>query len=311
MAPPIRIWPLLREAASEWSADKAGRLGAALAYYAVFSLGPLLLIATAVAGAVLGEKAANDELAASMRRYVGEAGATAIGGLLKGAHRPGEGLIATWIGIGSLLFAATGVVIQLKDALNTVWDVDPKELPTGAGAFVRKYIASVAMILGVGFLLLVSFILTTVVSGVVKYASGWLPLPGIVLQAIDVSLSLVVVFAVFAATFKLLPDTEVPWSDVWAGAALTAILFQVGKVAIATYIGRQAFDSTYGAAGSFLALLLWMYYSAQILFFGAELTQVYARHHGSRWAHRGDAEHPVAVTPGRPAPGPPGTPRGA
>lgn len=311
MAQQIALWPLLREAASEWSADKAGRLGAALAYYAVFSLGPLLLIATAVAGAVLGEKAVHDELSASLVRYVGEAGATAIGGLLKGAHRPGEGLIATWVGIGSLVFAATGVVVQLKDALNTVWDVDPRRMPTGAAAFARRYVASVAMVLGVGFLLLVSFVLTTVVSGVVKYASGWLPIPGVVLQAVDVTLSLVVVFGVFAAIYKLLPDTEVPWSDVWAGAALTAVLFQLGKVAIATYIGRQAFDSTYGAAGSFLALLLWMYYSAQILFFGAELTQVYARHHGSRWARRDSDGTDLVVTPGRRAPAPPGTPRGA
>lgn len=306
----IDVWPWLREAASEWSADKAGRLGAALAYYAVFSLGPLLLIATAVAGAVLGEKAAHEELSASLRRYVGDAGATAIAGLLKGAHRPGEGVIATWIGIGSLVFAATGVVIQLKDALNTVWDVDPRRLPTGAIAFVRKYVASVAMVLGVGFLLLVSFVLTTVVSGVVKYASGWLPLPGVILQVVDILLSLVVVFGVFAAIYKLLPDTDVPWSDVWAGAALTAVLFQLGKVAIATYIGRQAFDSTYGAAGSFLALLLWTYYSAQILFFGAELTQVYARNHGSRWALR-ERDETADVTPERPAPAPPGMPRGA
>lgn len=269
----------LREAVEQWSAHNDARQGAALAYYSVFSIGPLILIAIAVAGLVFGPEAVQGQVLAALKGLVGDAGTQAIEAMLAGASRPQGGLIATVIGTGTLILAAVGVVVQLKDAFNTVWDV---ERPPGAGIwrFVRSYIVSLAGVLAVGFLLMVSMLLTAGLSAVGGYLAPYLP-EGM-LQIAGSATSFAVIVVLFAMMFKWLPDTPISWRDVWLGAVLTAALFEAGKFLIALYIGKQGLESTYGAAASIIVVLIWVYYSSQLVLMGAEFTNVYARRYGSR-----------------------------
>jgi membrane protein len=272
-------WAPLQETASRWSEHKNARTGAALAYYSVFSIGPLIVIAIAVAGLVFGAEAVQSQVFGSLKGLLGETGTQAIDAMLKGANKPREGALATVIGIGTLLFAAVGVVVQLKDAFNTVWDV---ETPPGSGIwrFARTYILSFAGVLAIGFLLLVSLLLTAALSAVGKYIAAFLPEAA--LQVAGFAASFVVIALLFAMMFKWLPDAQVTWRDVWLGAILTAALFEVGKFLIGLYIGKQGLESTYGAAASVVVVLIWVYYSAQLVLMGAEFTNVYARRYGSR-----------------------------
>jgi membrane protein len=272
-------WAPLRETVNRWSEHKAARLGAALAYYSVFSLGPLIVIAIAIAGLVFGAEAVRGQVLATLNGLLGEAGTQAIEAMLKGADLPREGAVTTVIGIGTLLFAAVGVVVQLKDALNTVWEVETTP-GSGIWRFVRSYVLSLAAVLSLGFLLLISMLLTAALAAAGKYVAPYLP--EVALQIAGFAASFTVISLLFAAMFKWLPDTKIEWRDVWLGAVLTAALFEVGKFLIGLYIGKQGLESTYGAAASIIVVLIWVYYSAQLVLMGAEFTNVYARRYGSR-----------------------------
>jgi len=267
------IWYLIKATAASWVNHKDACQGAALAYYSVFSLGPILVIAVAIAGYIFGQDAARGEVELQLAGLLGNVAATAVDAMLVGASKPQQGLVATCIGAGILLFTAVGVVVQLKDAFNTVWEVDAKRA-SGLWQFFRTYLISIAAIISLGFLLLLSLVFTAALSIIDKYVDA--QFPATTLQISGSLISFLAVTFVFALMFKLLPDAPVGWRDVWLGAAMTAALFEFGKLLIGIYIGRQAFDSTYGAAASLVVLLIWVYYSAQILLLGAEFTHVYA-----------------------------------
>lgn len=275
------ILPLIKETAGEWVEDKAPRLGAALAYYTVFSIAPLLIIAITITGLVFAD--AQQQVTAQVQGLMGSSGAEAVQSMIKAAQKPAQTVVATVLGFATLIFGAAGVFIQLKDALNTIWDVDETSAKGGIWAFIKKYFLSFSMVLGLGFLLLVSLILEAGVAVVGEYVKNMIPGMDVVMQVAAVVISFGVITLLFAMLFKFLPDVKVAWHDVWVGAALTAALFVVGKVGLGLYLGKAASASAYGAAGSLVILLLWVYYSAQILFFGAEFTQVYARRHGSHF----------------------------
>jgi membrane protein len=266
------LWNLLKQTGTNWLDHKDARLGAALAYYSIFSVGPLILIAIAVAGLWFGEDAVRGQVSTQIEDLLGSSGAQAVQSMLAGAARPRAGLIATAVGIVTLLLAAIGVVVQLKDALNTVWGVESKN--GGIWQFVRTYLVSLAAVLSLGFLLLVSLLVSTFLAAGSAYVASYVP--ETVLHVATSAISLVVIGVLFAMMFKWLPDAEVAWRDVWAGAALTAVLFEVGKLLIGLYIGKQGLESTFGAAASLVVLLVWVYYSSQIVLLGAEFTRVYA-----------------------------------
>jgi membrane protein len=271
------IWPLAKEAGLQWVAHKDARMGAALSYYSVFSIGPLILIAVAVAGLVFGREAVQGEVTNSLNGLLGENGAQAINGMLASAAKPQEGLIATVVGIVTLVFAAIGVVVQLKDALNTVWEV---EEPKAAGiwGFVRTYVLSFATVLAIGFLLIVSMVMTAGLAAFGKFV-GWF-VPEAALQITGFAVSFAMLSFLFAMMFKWMPDTPVRWRDVWLGAIFTAALFEIGKFLIGLYIGKQGLESTFGAASSLVVVLIWVYYSAQIVLLGAEFTHAQAKQNG-------------------------------
>lgn len=276
---PQALWGLLREAASEWSEDKAPRLGAALAYYCAFSLAPFLVIVVAIAGLVLGAEAAQGRLTAEIRNMVGEQGGQAVETMLAHANRPAEGGVAAVLGVVMLLFGAAGLFGQLQDALNTVWEVEPKP-GRGIWGIIRDRFFSLTMVLGTAFLLLVSLVVSAALSAVTSRLGTWdQTVWGHVLNFV---VSLGVVTLLFAMIYRYLPDAKIAWRDVWLGATLTAAFFTLGKFLIGLYLGYSGTASTYGAAGSLAVLLIWLYYSAQIFLFGAELTKVYADRFGSR-----------------------------
>lgn len=277
-----RIWPLLKESVSEWTDDKALSLSAALAYYTVFSLAPLLIIVVAVAGFFWGGKSAavQRELIGQIAGLVGQDSADFVGQMLENADRPGSGgVVATVVGVATLLFASTAAFAQLQDSLNTIWEVktDPNY---GIKGVIKTRVLSLGLVLTIGFLLLVSLVLTVAIAAISGVLGGDGSLEPL-WQLINTVVSLGVITLLFAMIFKYLPDVEIAWRDVWVGAAVTAVLFVLGKLAIGLYLGSSTVASTYGAAGSLVILLLWVYYSAAILFFGAEVTQVYARRYGS------------------------------
>jgi len=275
-------WPLISRAGAQWLSHKDARLGAALAYYSVFSIGPLIVIAIAVAGLLFGQDAVRGEVTDTLKGVLGDTGAQAINTMLVDASKPREGILATAIGLGALVFAAVGVVVQLKDALNTVWEVKT-ESGGGIWTFVRTYILSFAGVVSLGFLLLVSMLVTTALAAGGKYVAPYLP--EAVLQLAGFVVSFAVIALLFAMMFKWLPDTQVRWRDVWLGALVTALLFEIGKFLIGIYIGKQGLESTYGAAASIVIVLIWVYYSAQIVLFGAEFTNVCAKQHDTNRSH--------------------------
>lgn len=281
------LWDVLKAAAENWSAHKDSRQGAALAYYSVFSIGPLIVIAIAIAGFVFGRDAVGGQVAMSIRDLLGDTGAKAVQSMLIDASRPRAGLLATLLGTGALLFAAMGVVVQLKDALNTVWEV--RQTPgSGVWYYVRSYVLSFAGVLSLGFLLLVSLLVTTALAAVGKYAAVYID--EWVLHLANLTVSFAVITLLFAMMFKWLPDTPIDWYDVWLGAILTTAFFEIGKFAIGFYIGRQGLESTYGAAASIIVVLIWVYYSSQIISMGAEITRAFAQYKGSR--HQTDERAP-------------------
>ncbi|MFD2255677.1 YihY/virulence factor BrkB family protein [Luteolibacter algae] len=272
---------LLKETFKEFQKDNAMRLSAALAYYSVFSLAPLLIISISIAGAIFGEDAARGAIEFQLTDAIGQESARAVQEMIQNAHQDDKGIFMTIIGVLILLVSASGVFAQLKDAMNTVWDLKVKP-GTGVKVMVKSRLLALSMVLVIGFLLLISLILSTVTATLISWVGKALPIPGFVFQTVSLLVSVGMVTVLFAMIFKILPDADVQWRDVWSGAFLTAVLFSIGKMVLALYLGRQEAASTYGAAGALILLLSWVYYSANILLLGAEFTQVYARRRGRR-----------------------------
>ena len=270
------VWTLFRSAAIKWNADDCLTLGAALAYYTVFSLAPVLVIVIAVAGALFGPEAAQGEIVGQVRGLVGEEGATAIQSMVGSASRQGLGPRATLIGLAILLFGSTSAFSQLQSSLNRIWEVEPA-VQSGVWYLVRARFLSFAAVLGTGFLLSVSLVLSAAVAALGRHGWGAGPASGRLLEGVDFIGSMVVHTLLFAMIFRLLPDTEIRWRDVWLGAAVTAGLFVVGKVLIGFYLGRTELGAAYGAASWLILVLAWVYYSAEIVLFGAEFTHAHAR----------------------------------
>lgn len=275
----IDIVGLVKETVAEWNNDNAPRLGAALAYYTIFSLAPLLVLAISIAGLVFGQEAAQGQIFTQARGLLGDQGAEAIQAMVQNANKPAQGTIAAIIGFATLLLGASGVFGELQASLNIVWDIEPKR--TGFWETIKQRFFSFTLVLGTGFLLLVSLILSAVLAGLVGYIERLFPGMGILGQVLNLVVGFAVTTLLFGLLYKLIPDAEVAWKDVWIGAAVTALLFTLGRIAIGIYLGRASVGSAYGAAGTLVVLLIWIYYSAQILFFGAEFTQVYANKYGS------------------------------
>lgn len=275
----IRYWKILRQTATEFMDDGALRLSAALSYYATFSLAPLLLIAIAVAGLVLGDEAVRGQLDDQLRGSLGKAGATALQDMIAHARRPEKNVVASVVGVAMLLFGAGGVFGQLQDALNTVWGVKRRS-GGGLKGMLKDRFLSFAMVLGTGFLLLTSMIASAILQGLSDYVGSILSLPPAVWAVISAVVSFLIIAALFAAIFKLLPDVKIAWNDVSIGAVFTAALFTIGKFVMGWYLGREATASAYGATGALAIVLLWVYYSSIILLFGAEFTQVAALQRG-------------------------------
>jgi len=267
------LWNALKEAGKKWMEHKSPKAGASLAYYSIFSIGPLIVVAISVATLLFQREGVQGQVIDQIRGMIGDKGAEAVRTMLSSAGKPSEGIFATVIGTVTLLFAAIGVVVQLKEALNTVWEVEPVKR-SGIWGFVRDYVLSFAGVLALGFLLLVSMLLTATLAAVGKFMVGFLPEP--LMQGIGFLVSFTVISLMFALLFKWMPDAEVEWRDVVLGALGTAALFEIGKFAIGFYIGKQGVESSYGASASIVIVLIWVYYSAQILLFGAEFTHARA-----------------------------------
>jgi len=277
------LWRLCKETVSEWLNHNAFRLAAALAYYTLFSMAPLLVVAVGIAGLVFGEEAVRGQIFDQLRGLVGDQSAAAVQTAVAAVAVKSSGVLASVIGIVTLLLGSSAVFVELQDALNGMWDAKP--LPgTGVWTLARKRLVSLAMVVVIGFLLLVSLALSAILNLVGTYLGGILPVPAFVLETANFVISFLVTALLFGSIFKVLPDVPVNWSDVTIGALATAAMFTIGKSLIGIYLGRTVVASAYGAAGSLVILLLWIYYSALILFLGAEFTQVYARSRGSHAA---------------------------
>ena len=268
-----------------WKEDNASRLSAALAYYTIFSLAPMLIIIIAITGLLWQADVVRTQILNQIHDLLGPEGADFIANLITNTGGPAEGIVALIVGIITLLFGALGVFNELHNSLNIIWDVK-EEKPEGFFQAVKKLILdrflSFTMILGIGFLLLVSLMVTAGLSAAQETISNAFPLSGLMLQIVNLVISIGAITILFALMFKFLSDADIAWRDVWVGAFVTALLFSIGKTAIGIYLGNSAVASVFGAAGSLVVLLLWIYYSAQILFFGAEFTQVYANKYGSK-----------------------------
>ncbi len=275
------IVKLIKGTFTEYNEDKVPLLAAALAYYTVFSLAPLLLIVIAIAGSVFGEEAARGEIVGQIQGLIGKEGAEAVQVMLQNTQQPNSGgTVATIFGVVTLLFGATGVFGQLQDALNLIWGVQPKP-GRGVKNFVQTRLLSFAMVVVIGFLLLVSLVISAVLAGLSNYFGDLFPSFILAGRILNLVISFGSITLLFASIYKFLPDVHVPWKNLWIGAAVTAFLFTIGKSMIGLYLGNSSVSSTYGAAGSLVVILIWVFYSAQILLLGAEFTQVYSKYRGT------------------------------
>lgn len=270
---------LFAEAAGLWSAHDASRLGAALAYYAVLSLAPMVLLLVAICGQVFGADAVSGQVYTEIKDVVGTQAADIVQTMLRAAHNPGSGVVATVVGLVILLFGASGVFVELRDTLNLIWDAPPDS--TSIWGIMRYRFFSFAMVSATGLLLMISLVVSTVVQAAGSYAQHYVTFPTPVLEATNSLIGFVVLSFLFALIYKIIPDVSIDWHDVILGAVITAGLFMIGKIVLAFYLGRAGVGSPYGAAGSLIVLLVWVYYSAQIFLFGAEFTHVYSRWAGS------------------------------
>jgi membrane protein len=276
------IWDLMKAAWAGWRADFASSMGAALAYYTVFSIAPLLVIVIAIAALAFGHAAAQEQILAQARDLLGAQGAGVLESMLASARKPGQGIFASVLSLAALVFGAIGVFNELESDLNRIWKVSP-DAQAGIRGMVRARLLSFGMVLAIGFLLLVSLAVSAALAAWGSYWSGAFAGIEVLLHAANFVVSFAVVSLLFALMYKFLPATPIAWRDVWIGGAVTALLFTIGKLLIGLYLGKSSIASTYGAAGSLVILLLWVYYSAQIFLFGAEFTRAYAqRQHAVR-----------------------------
>lgn len=277
---PLRSWgALFRSSFQEWVNDRATRFSAALAYYSIFAMAPLVMIAISVAGLVFGAEAAQGQIYDQIHSLLGAEGAMEIEKLIKASSNPSSGIIGATAGVIALLLGASGVFAQLKDALNTFWGV---ELKPGQGIMrmLGEYLLNFSMVLSIGFLLIVSLVVSAALQAMKAFLTGLLPIPGFVLPVAAIGSFVLLVF-LFALLYKTLPDVRIGWRDVWIGALVTSLLFTIGKSLIGLYLGRSSIGSSFGAAGALILILVWVYYSAMVFFLGAEFTKVYAARHGS------------------------------
>jgi membrane protein len=272
---------LLKATFEEWKEDDALTWGAALSYYSVLSLAPLLLILLSVAGLVFGKEGVEGQVMDQIRRLMGSQGAEAVAAILENADRPGVGSFAAVAGIVMLLLGASGVFAQLQKALNDMWEIEPAP-DQGLKALVRARLLAFGIVLAIGFLLIIALVVSAGISAMATYADENLPGGSVLAHVINLVLSVVILAFLFGLIYKFLPDVRIAWKDVMVGAVCTAALFTLGKFLIGLYLGHSSVGSSYGAAGSLVVVLVWVYYSSQIFFFGAELTQVWARRYGSR-----------------------------
>jgi membrane protein len=284
-------------AAAAWWADDCLRLGASLAYYTLFAFAPVLLMAIAIAGFVFGAEAVRGEIVGQIDQLIGKEGALAVQGLLEGASQRGSGVLATVLGAITFLLASTGAFLELQVALNTIWRVKPKPVGQLKAFFINR-LRSFGLVVAIGFLMLVSLAVSAALAALNTWLSSLSPANTTLWTIVNLLISMVVTTGLFAMLFRFLPDVRLQWKDVMTGAAATAVLFAIGQQVIGWYLGQSSVASSYGAAGSVMVLLLWVYYSCQIVLFGAEFTRVWAARHGTKVKPEEFAEKdPNAVKP--------------
>jgi membrane protein len=275
---------LFGESFSAWNRHNAPRLGAALAFYTLFSLTPLLLVLVGMVGLVFGKKAAETQIVWQVRSLAGRTGAAATEAILQGSRDTTHGVLASIVGFLTLLVGASAVFMELRDALNTIWEVAATQTSGMKNMIniVKERLFSFGMVLAIGFLLLVSLALSASLAALGKYYASFIPLPETVLLIANAVIAFTVITALFAAIYKVIPDVRIEWRDVLLGAAVTSLLFTIGKIALAIYLGKASFASAYGAAASVVLFIVWVYYSSQVFFLGAEFTRAFANRYGSR-----------------------------
>jgi membrane protein len=276
-----KIWKLLKQTAKEWQQDKVPILAAALAYYMVFSVAPMVIIVIAVVGFIVGETVARQEVIEQMQALIGADATESVRVVIQNQFKPSSSIIATLIATITVIFGATTVVVQLKQALNMIWGAEPKP-GQGVKGFVKTRFLSVLMVMGIGLILLLSLVLSAVLAGVDRLLEQYLSVPSIVWALADNLISVILMTLLFGQIYRVLPDVEIAWKDVAVGSAITAVLFTLGKAGISLYLGNSSVGSAYGAAGSLVIFLMWVFYSAQIFLIGAEFTKVWARNYGSQ-----------------------------
>jgi membrane protein len=303
------LWQIVRKSAAAWSNDYASSMGAALAYYTLFSLAPLLLLVIAVAGLAFGADAARGQIVAQLGGLIGNEGATAVEGLLKSASEPTKSALASIVSIVTLVVAATSIFAELQSDLDRIWRAPEVVKPSGIWGMVRTRLLSFGLIVSIGFLLLVSLVVSAGLAAMGTWWGAWFGGWVTTLQIANQVVSLLFITALFALMYRILPSVRVAWYDVWYGAAATGVLFTVGKYAIGMYLGKAGVASGFGAAGSIVVLLVWVFYSSQIFLLGAEFTWIYAHSHGSKVGERAAQEAPsfapVAALQAQPRPFPP------
>lgn len=282
-----QLWDLSRRSVRAWVDDYAPSMGAALAYYTLFSIAPLLIITIAVAGLVFGQEAARGEIVAQIQGLIGKEGALAVQGLLKSANAPAQDIVALVVSSITLLIGATTVVGELQSDLDRIWRVPAAATENGLWTLLRRRLLSFGLVLGLGFLLLVSLIVSAAIAAFGKWWDGLFAGWEALLHALDFTISFAITTLLFAMIYKFMPRAKIAWRDVWVGAAVTALLFEIGKFLIGFYLGKTSVASGFGAAASLVVLLVWVYFAAQIFLLGAEFTWVYSHAHGSKVAQTG------------------------
>ncbi|WP_332671449.1 YihY/virulence factor BrkB family protein [Aromatoleum sp.] len=286
-----KLWALAKQSVNAWIDDRASSMGAAIAFYTMFSLAPLLLISIGIAGLVFGEDAARDAIVEQAGGLVGETGAEGVRSVLDASRDPEGGAIAALVSMITLVIGATTVFAELQSDLDVVWKVPPEKQSSGIWGLIRARLLSFGMVLGVGFLLIVSLVLNAALAALGKWWGAWFSEWELTLQTVNFLVSFAVVTGLFAMIYKILPSERIAWGDVWIGAAVTSLLFSIGKFLIGLYIGRSALASGFGAAGTFVVVIVWVYYSSLVFLLGAEFTHEYAQGAGSKSPGRGSGEN--------------------